>query len=163
MIAGKYEEGINAELSLLRIALCVPKSLNFVASPGLISGAPFRRVPNPHRKANLDRPMLDQQNDSMLEDLTLEELIDSKIFSPVLRQSLPFEWCEAIRIPGVVFDPLLTFRTHISKLMGRARIRHNSMSSLAKTNWGLETGILRATPCALLVSLTRYGLVLWAL
>ena len=85
-------------------------------------------------------------------------MLASRVFPPRLRQKLPFEWSEAIGVLGATFDPLLTFRKHVGGLMRRARIRHNIMSSVAKTNWGLETGILRATHSALLVSLTRYGL-----
>ena len=60
---------------------------------------------------------------------------------------------------GVLFDPMLSYSSHIHSLIRRARVRHSIMTSLSKSNWGLETGILRAAHNALLVSLTRFGFV----
>ena len=106
----------------------------------------------------MGRPLLDQQNCTMLIDCATAELSMSRVFPLEHRSALPFQWHEEIRILGVIFDPLLTFRGHIQKLMQRAQLRHCIMSSLSRTNWGLETGILRTTHSAQLVSLTRFGL-----
>ena len=59
----------------------------------------------------------------------------------------------------MLFDPRLTFRDHIRTLISRAGVRHHVFTCLARSNWGLESSILRTTHNALLVSLTRYGLV----
>ena len=83
-VARKNEEGISRELTRMLVSLSVPKSFNFVAPPGLISGMPMRRVPNSHKKTNLERSMLDQQNSSMLVDLTEEEMLDAKVSPPSL-------------------------------------------------------------------------------
>ena len=85
-------------LRCLELALSFPKSFNFVISPGLISGGALRRVPNPHRGSNMQRPMLDQQCSTALDDLPEDELIEAKISPPAFRSRLPSAWRNAIRI-----------------------------------------------------------------
>ena len=103
--------------------------------------------------------MLDQQNTSLLEACAPKELVAQGIAPASWRALLPFEWRDAIRVLGVLFCPLLTFRGHISALIRRARVRRHVLTCLFCSNWGLEAGILRTTRNALLVSLTRFGLV----
>ena len=158
-IAQRNAQLICCALLRLELKLSAPKSYNFVISPGLVLHGAFRRVPNSHTLTNMGRPLLDQQNMSGLEDLSTNELLEKGIFPPELRPQLPFEWRDKIRVLGVLLDPLLTYTDHIQSLIRRARVRHSVMTSLSRSNWGLETGILRATHNALLVSLTRYGFV----
>ena len=139
--------------------LSAPKSYNFVIPPGLLPHGAFRRVPNPYNTTDLERPYLDKQNASRLKDLSANELLAHNIFPLPLRSSLPFAWRDTIRILGVLFDPMLTCTTHIHSLIRRARVRRSVMTGLSRSNWGLETGILRATHSALLASLTRFGFV----
>ena len=120
-------------------------------------------MPNPHRRTNLERPQLGRQNIAALDAMTPSEMRGAGIFPPSYQSRLPFEWKDTIRILGVMFGPLLSFETHIETLLCRARARHGVITSLAHSNWGLETGIMRTTHNALLVSLTRYGMVTyWA-
>ena len=83
----------------------------------------------------------------------------NSIFPREWRADLPFKWQEEMEILGVTFDERLCFRAHIQRLLGRAKVRHSVMSKLARSSWGLETGVLRVTHEALLTSLIRYGMV----
>ena len=94
----------------------------------------------------------------MLRNLTEEELILEQVSPLSWQERLPYKWSDEMRVLGAIFDPMLTCRGHIKGLISRARIRHSIMTSLARSNWGLETGILRSAPSELLVSLTRLGI-----
>ena len=158
-IATRNAEIIQEVLNDIRLRLSCPKSLNFAISPGLIARRTFRRMPKPQRYENMERPMQDQQNETKLDDLTEAGRMEQGVFPRSMSGGLPFEWKETIRILGVLFDPLLAFRQHVQGLLSRARVRRSIMVSLSRSNWGLETGIPRTTHDALLVGLTRYGLV----
>ena len=135
----------------LEPSLGSPKSFNFVVSPGLIAGGAFRRAPHPHRSSNMARPLLYQQSSTMLLDLPQDGLSKATIYPPSLRPELPFEWHNKIRVIGVYFDSLLTFREHLQALLARARIRQGVITGLAHSS-------LRTTHNTLLASLTRFGL-----
>ena len=59
---------------------------------------------------------------------------------------------------GVAFDQLLSFRARAEKLLSQAKIRHGVMFTIARSNWGLKTNVLRQTHVALLISIMRYAL-----
>ena len=96
--------------------------------------------------------------ESLLVDVSVEEQLVRGIFPTTYRADLPFTWSESIKILGVVFDPWFSFASHLESILCRAKVRHSVLARLAKSNWGLETNILRTTHNALLVNLTRYGL-----
>ena len=89
------------------------------------------------------------------------------------QERLPYEWTESyqerylnrlpyqesyLKILGVLFDEHMSYSNHVRVLMGKAGVRHGVVSRLTRSNWGLETNILRVANEALLTSLTRYCL-----
>ena len=80
---------IGQVLTKLVLALSFPGSLDFVISPGLIAGRVFKRMPNPHRRSNKDRPLLHHQTATMHEDLSVGVPLETKVFSPAYRNQLP--------------------------------------------------------------------------
>ena len=149
---------IKQVLEELGLILRQPKSYNFIMSPGLILGSVFRREPNAHRLSNLNRPKLDREQHTVLTELPREGLDNARIFPGERREKLLCAWNETSKILGITLDPKLTFESHCERLMGRSKVRHGALAKLARSNWGLETGILWATYNALLVSVTRSGL-----
>ena len=84
--------------------------------------------------------------------------VPAKVFPPGLRASLPFAYANSLRILGLLWDCRLCSTDHISGLLSRANIRHGVTARLARSAWGLETGVLRSTDAAFLTSLSGYGL-----
>ena len=122
-------------------------------------GSLFRRAPDPHRESNLERPLLDVQGQMQSWGLSEAELLEASVSPVSWRQPLPYIWTERMGISGVYSDPLLAFSAHLASLPSRVRIRRSVLARLSRSNWGLETGVLRSTHSALLVSLAGCGLV----
>ena len=142
------------------LLLCDPKSQNFVVSPGGLDGGEIRRESG-RLKANLrDMP----KHDALIERCAAAAAEDGgelpeMYFPSALRAELPFKYVHSMRALGVIFDSRLYFSGHIEGLLSRAAIRHGVMARLARSTWGLEAGVLRATHSVLLTGLTRYALV----
>lgn len=75
------------------------------------------------------------------------------------RGELSYSWSEDIRILELTLDPLFAFEARSESLIDGARLRHGYLATVASSNYGLDTGVLRATRNALLAGLTRYGFV----
>ena len=151
-------KGISLSLAGNHLRLCLPKSFNFVISPGLVTGPFFRRSPSERHRGGRGTPDLDAERNNLLATETDDDLLAKGILPLSFRDRMPFAWKEEMVVLGVTLDPLLSFRAHVDNLISKAKIRHGVMAALAKTNWGLETNVLRLTNSALLVSLTRYAL-----
>ena len=106
------------------------------------------------------RHRLDAQLETRLDNETYEELVEHRCFPRGLREQLPYEWSESPKILGVLFGEKLSYARHVEVLVGKAGVRHGVLSRLTRSNWGLETNILRVANEALLTSLTRYCLAM---
>ena len=146
-------------LDSMGLILSPPKSFNIVISPGMYTGALFRRVPYASRVTNMIKGELDEQLAMRQDFETCEELLSNKCFPKEYRQKLPYEWSVDLKILGVLFNECFSFSRHVETLLARAGVRHGVVSRLARCNWGLENNILRVASEALLVSLTRYCIV----
>ena len=58
----------------------------------------------------------------------------------------------------MLVDGKISFAQDIGGVQQKAGLRHGIMARLARSTWGLETGLFRATHSTLLTSLMRYGM-----
>ena len=77
-----------------------------------------------------------------------------------LFNKLPYSRVDRIKLLGMWFDRQFNFNIHMDQLWRKAKLRLAILSKVASTSWGLETGMIKATGKALVVSLLRYGLIL---
>ena len=70
----------------------------------------------------------------------------------------PLPLSESVRVLALLFDRSFSLGDHFCRMTHRAQGRQGVMSRVAKARWGLETGVLRMTLSAVIVSLIRYGL-----
>ena len=75
-------------------------------------------------------------------------------------EGFPFTLEANLKVLGVILDDHLTMDANIQAMLSRAQLRQGILAKMAKTTWGLETGVLRITHNAIITSLLRYALTL---
>ena len=65
------------------------------------------------------------------------------------------------KLLGVIFDKDFGFDDHFHRILSKAKVRLAILNKVSSCTWGLETGMLRITGKAPVMSLLRYGLVVF--
>ncbi|UYV74225.1 hypothetical protein LAZ67_11002523 [Cordylochernes scorpioides] len=63
--------------------------------------------------------------------------------------------------PGIHLDRTLTFKIHLTKLMGKLSSRNNILHKLAGSSWGSDANTLRTSALALIFSTAEYCAPVW--
>ena len=148
-------EEIPQDLAALRLRTETAKSQNFIIAPGTTVGKAFRRIPDAYKRGDMQV----QKRDDTLE-------LMSKQVDPVeggrlaeydrVQEGLPYKVVEEMKILGVTLDKRMSFRGHVAQILEKVQARLAILRRLAGCKWGAETGILRLSGEALIISLLRY-------
>ena len=71
---------------------------------------------------------------------------------------LPYSVVSRFKLLGIIFDKDFDFQDHVRLILEKAKIRLAILVKVSSSTWGLDTGMLRLTAKALVLSLLRYGL-----
>ena len=149
---------LEGRLGVRGLMLARPKCRNLLVSPGRIIGQAFRRktgYAETYRRDLKKNDVLREHRACAAEDAGD---IPPDAFPIALRKKLPYEYSDPLSILGVWRDGRLRFAYHIKGVLGRATVRHGIMARLARSPWGLETGALKATHSAMLLSFSGFAL-----
>ena len=157
--AGESAEVHSEELKDLGLQTAKVKSENFAMNPNVGEWSIFRRAPKGERTAHrtggsgADQGIATNAEAGSREMEMLEVNLPGKVIG-----ELPYSVVSRFRLLGVVFDENFRFQDHVSQILEKAKIRLAILAKVSSNSWGLDTGMLRLTGKALVLSLLRYGL-----
>ena len=134
--------GIRNAQRILKFTPGTPRFFNFFRSPELISNPLLRIFPTLNSQSNFEGPSRDTQMQSLLDDLSQSERLAPEISPAPFGELPPDTWWGHTKIRGIIFEPLVPFRTQWGSWISRAEIRHGMLTKLTHSNWVLELACL---------------------
>ena len=85
----------------------------------------------------------------------------NEIGPPIQMNGIDIPYSESIPFVGVIFDPKLTFKSHLEQVGGRVRVAHGAVKRLIGLNCGLRPEQLRQLYMATVQSVIAYAAPVW--